>query len=694
MRRSRKAMAVALALALLALVVFRFHALFWRSHLVVLKATGQLSDVTWTELGSIISSHAPGYLPQLLGTHSGYQSITVSDSSSAAIIRGKAGFERQCSSCHGIEARGGSAPSLVGHPLLHGDGDWALFRAISRGVAGTAMPAFRLPGEERWSLVAYLRTLRTTASDPVPGIGSLTGFRDVTPEDLVAGRADSANWLSYAGAYDGWRYSKLSQIDRKSVARLRLLWIRQLIGSERLETLPLAVDGKLFVTTPENGVRALDAESGAVLWSYYPLVRPVTVCCGKVNRGLALLGHTLYLATLDARLLAIDARTGKKLWDVSAADPKAGYSFTSAPLVVGDLILIGSAGGENPTRGFIDAYDAGTGARRWRFYTIPERGKPGNESWSGDSWKTGGGAPWLTGSYDPTLGLVYWGVGNPNPDYNGSGRLGDNLYTCSVVALDAKTGALRWYFQFTPHDEFDWDSAQTPVLVDTPGSPGETLLLWANRNGFYYVLNRATGKFLRAQPFVEQTWALELDSTGRPKPRPGALPSAQGTLIYPSHDGATNWWPPSYSPRTGSFYLVALERGDLYFRSAPSVDGAGFRYGSTARPGESSGGRMVIRALDGLSGKLRWEFTVANHPGQWLPNIGGLLSTAGDVLFGAAEDRFLALDATNGKVLWGFNTGGGIHNAAVTYLVKGKQRVTVAAGQAILTFGLEEQGSR
>ena len=688
MRRSRTAVAVALALALLVGAVFGIGALRWRTHLVWLKAAGELPEVRWTELGSIVAGHAPEYLPDLFSTHSAYQSIIVSDSSDAAIARGKTGFERQCGSCHGSEARGASAPSLVGRILRHGDGDWALFTAISRGFAGTAMPAFRLPAEERWSLVAYLRSLRLASSDPSPTPG-LAGFTDVGPDRLVAGRADSANWLSYAGAYDSWRYSRLSQIDRSSVARLRPLWIRQLPGSERLETLPLAADGVLFVTTPESGVRALDAESGVVLWTYDPAVRPVTVCCGKVNRGLALLGHTLYLATLDARLLAIDARSGKKLWDVSAANPKQGYSFTSAPLAVGDLILIGSAGGENPTRGFIDAYDANTGERRWRFYTIPERGKPGNETWSGDSWKTGGGAPWLTGSYDPALGLAYWGVGNPNPDFNGSGRLGDNLYTCSVVALDVKTGTLRWHFQFTPHDELDWDSAQTPVLVDQPGSPGVPLLLWANRNGFYYVLNRATGEFLRGRPFVQQTWALGLDSTGRPKRKPGAVPSPEGTLIHPSHDGATNWWPPSYSPRTGSFYLVALERGDLYFRSAPTLDGAGFRYGSTARPGESTGGRMLIRALDGLTGDLRWEFEVTNRPGRWLPNVGGVLSTAGDVVFGAAEDRFLALDATDGKLLWSFNTGGGIHSVAITYLVKGKQRVTVAAGEAILTFGLE-----
>lgn len=689
MRRSRKAMAAALAFALLVGAVFGIGALRWRTHLVLLKARGNLPEVRWGELADIIRGHAPEYLERLLTTQSAYQTIKVPDSSDVAIARGKAGFERQCSSCHGSGARGGVAPSLVGHPLDHGDGDWALYTAISRGFAGTAMPAFRLPSEERWSLVAYLRSLRMAPSEGAPSATALAGFIDIKTEDLLAGRADSANWLSYAGAYDGWRYSRLSQIDKKSVSRLRPLWIRQLGGSDRLETVPLAVDGVLFVSTAENGVRALDAESGTILWRYDPVVRPVTVCCGKVNRGLALLGHTLYLATLDARLLALDARTGKKLWEVSAVNPREGYSFTSAPLVVGDLVLIGSAGGENPTRGFIDAYDATTGERRWRFYTIPEAGQPGSETWSGDSWKTGGGAPWLTGSYDPALGLVYWGVGNPNPDFNGAERLGDNLYTCSVVALDAKTGALRWHFQFTPHDEFDWDSAQTPMLVDQPGSPGVPLLLWANRNGFYYLLNRATGKFLHGSPFVQQTWALGLDSTGRPKLRPGAVPSPQGTLIYPSHDGATNWWPMSYSPRTGMLYLTALERGDLYFRSATTVDGAGFRYGSTARPGQSDGGRMLIRALDAMTGELRWEFLALDHPGEWLPNIGGLLSTAGDLVFGSSLDRFVALDAGSGKELWSFNTGGGIHTAAVTYLVKGKQRVTVTAGQAILTFGLD-----
>ncbi len=690
MLRSRKAVAVVLALALLVAAGFAIGALRWRTHLILLKATGELPDVRWSELGSIVAGHAPDYLPRLWGTHSAYQSIVVEDSSAAALALGKVGFERQCQSCHGVAARGRNGPALVGKPLLHGDGDWALFTAMSRGFPGTAMPAFQISASERWSVVAYLKSLRLSGSlDSAPASAALAGLPEVSHEHLVAARADSANWLMYAGAYDGWRYSRLSQIDRTSVPRLRLLWIRQLDVAGRVETTPLVSDGVMFLTTPEDGVRALDAETGVVLWSYDPVVRPVTVCCGKVNRGLALLGHTLYLATLDARLVALDTRNGKQLWETTASNSAAGYSFTSAPLAIGDLVVIGSAGGENPTRGFIDAYDASTGERRWRFHTIPEPGQRGNETWSGASWKTGGGAPWLTGSYDPSLGLLYWGVGNPNPDFNGSGRLGDNLYTCSVVALDAKTGALRWHFQFTPHDEFDWDATQTPVLVDQVGSPAVPLLLWANRNGFYYVLNRATGEFLHGSPFVQQTWALGLDSAGRPKPRPGAAPSPQGTLVYPSHDGATNWWPPSYSPRTGDFYLTALERGDLFFRSAATLDGAGFRYGSTARPGESSGGKVLIRALDGLTGSLRWEFEVQNNPGVFLPNIGGLLATAGDVMFGAAQDRFLAFDATNGKLLWSFNSGGGIHTGAVTYLVKGKQRVSVAAGQAILTFGLE-----
>jgi alcohol dehydrogenase (cytochrome c) len=685
MRRSR--LLAVIGLLLLAGIV-GLNGLRWRAELLALKAAGKIPDLAWGDLIRYLPPRRPITLRSLNSTRNPYLSIHPSDTSAEAVAAGSEVYRRLCVSCHGMDGSGPTGPARLNAALPHGSSDWALYRAISRGVPGTGMPSFSLRAREYWQLVTYVRNLRREppARPETPPTPLLTQLVPVSQEALVEARRDSANWLTYSGAYDGRRYSNLSQINRDNVPRLQLLWMHQIGGSERFETTPLVRDGVLFLTTPDYGVRALDAESGTLLWTYQRELRSGTAfCCGKVNRGLAMLGSTLYLATLDARLLALDARTGKRLWDVAAADPAAGYSFTSAPLAARGLVLIGSAGGEYASRGFIDAYDAETGARRWRFYTIPAPGEPGSETWGGDSWKTGGGAPWLTGSYDPALDLVYWGIGNPNPDFDGDSRPGDNLYTNSVVALERTTGKLRWHFQFTPHDEHDWDSAQIPVLADPPGSP--PLLLWANRNGFYYVLNRATGGFLQGRAFARQTWAAGLDSNGRPIVRPESAPTVQGTAVYPGVEGATNWWSPSYSPRTGSFYVPTFDRLDLVFKGIADESG-GLRLGGArraVRPGEGLG---AIHALDALSGARRWEFETFTTTEEFLTHVGGLLSTASDLLFGAREDQLLALDATNGRLLWTFKAGGGVHAAPITYLVGGRQRLTVAAGQALLTFGL------
>jgi alcohol dehydrogenase (cytochrome c) len=335
----------------------------------------------------------------------------------------------------------------------------------------------------------------------------------------------------------------------------------------------------------------------------------------------------------------------------------------------------------------VRALDAATGAVRGRFETIPGEGEPGNETWSGDSWKTGGGPSWLTGSYDPALGLLYLGIGNPNPDYNGDTRLGDNLYTNSVVALDAATGALRWYFQFTPHDERDWDALQIPVLLNAPDGTGRPLLLWANRNGFYYVLDRATGQFLRGRAFVEQTWADGLDSAGRPRSRPEAASTREGVLVYPGATGATNWWSPTYHPGTGLFYVPANLRGDVFFKGAAPEAAGSFRMGGGHKPVQEGTGRISVRALDALTGEQRWEHVISDTLSSEREHVGGLLSTGGDLVFGGAEDRLVALDAIDGRRLWSFRSGS-VHAAPITYLVNGRQQVTIAAGRALLTFGL------
>src|SRR6266436_4529952 len=393
----------------------------------------------------------------------------------------------------------------------------------------------------------------------------------VTFERILGASTEPQNWLTYSGTTFSQRHSALDQITPANVKNLELQWVFQAHSFEKFEATALVVDGVLYTVQAPNDVVALDAVTGRVFWTYsYTPSTAARPCCGRVNRGLAVAGDTLFMGTIDARLIAIDAKNGKPLWNVAVARPEAGYAITHAPLVVKDKVIVGTAGGEFGIRGFIAAYDVKTGKEAWRFYTIPGPGEPGHETWAGDSWKTGGASVWMTGSYDPQSNLTYWGVGNPGPDYNGDLRKGDNLYSDSVVALDADTGKLKWYYQFSPHDEFDYDAVQVPVLADMEwqGKPRK-VILWANRNGFFYVLDRATGQFLLAKPFVEVTWASGFDEKGRPVVVPGKIPSAEGTLIYPGNPGGTSWYSPSYSPGTGLFYIPAWVNSSSIFVKTP-----------------------------------------------------------------------------------------------------------------------------
>jgi alcohol dehydrogenase (cytochrome c) len=412
-----------------------------------------------------------------------------------------------------------------------------------------------------------------------------------------------------------------------------------------------------------------------------------------VNRGLAILGETLFMATIDAHLVAIDARTGRILWNAAVADPASGYSMTLAPLAIKDKVLIGVAGGEYGIRGFIAAYDAASGKPLWRFYTVAGPGEPGGDTWAGDSWQHGGASIWMTGSYDPALNLTYWGTGNPGPDYNDDVRAGTNLYSNSVVALDADSGKLKWHFQFTPHDEFDYDSVQVPVLADMDwkGKPRK-LMLWANRNGFFYALDRVTGEFLLGKPFIRQTWASGLDDGGHPIRLPGVRPSAEGTKVYPGVLGGTNWYSPSFSPRTGLFYIPSWNEYFSSFIRFPIEYAPGQRYtGGTPRspggrggaPGDESYG--AIRAVDAQTGDRKWEFRM---PGL---TTSGVLTTASDLLFtGSRDGYFYALDARTGAVLWQASVGGPVTAGPMTYSVGDRQFVAIAAGHALFSFTLPE----
>jgi alcohol dehydrogenase (cytochrome c) len=521
----------------------------------------------------------------------------------------------------------------------------------------------------------------------------------VSSDRLLHTEREPQNWLTYSGGYAGQRYSLLDQVTPENAKNLDLKWVFQVRSLEKFETTPLVVDGVMYLTEAPNHVHALDAKTGRVFWDYdYHASRDARVCCGSVNRGLAILGDTLFMGTIDGRLIAIDAKTGRPAWNIEVGDPKLGYSITHAPLIVKDKVIVGVAGGEYGIRGYIAAYDARTGKEVWRFYTVPGPGEPGNETWAKESWQHGGAPAWLSGSYDPALNLVYWGTGNPGPDWNGDDRDGDNLYSDSALALDADTGKLKWHFQFTPHDEYDYDAAQIPVLVDTEwkGTPRK-LLLWANRNGFFYVLDRETGRFLSGSSYARLNWATGLDERGRPMRAPNMNPTAQGILVYPHLFGATNWYSPSYSPRTRLFYIPSWQESRMNLAKIPVKFGPGQTYtgglpqaaGSTGRgprktPVEDSSYGAVL-AIDPATGAKKWEFKMSDLTAS------GILTTASDVLFsGGREGYFYALDARNGSLLWKSSLGGSVEAGPMTYRVDGKQYVTVAAGHALFTFALHD----
>ena len=537
-------------------------------------------------------------------------------------------------------------------------------------------------------LVAVAISVQLTTAQETTQPEGLQNFSPVTWDRLVNAADEPHNWLMYSGTLDSQRYSRLDQVHNRNVAQLELKWTHHIPHLNRAETTPLVVDGVMFITESPSNVTAVDATTGRPYWRYeHPLPDDLRVCCGQNNRGVAILDEMLYMSTLDAHLVAIDARTGNVLWDAEVGDYESGYSKTAAPLIVKDKVVTGIAGGEFGIRGFLDAYDPKTGTRTWRTYTIPGPDDPGNQTWAGESWRTGGSPTWITGSYDPELNLVYWGTGNPGPDYDGEIRGGDNLYADSVLALDGDTGEMKWYFQFTPHDVHDWDAIQIPVLADITydGEPRKAML-WANRNAFYYTLDRETGEYLLGQEFALQTWAEGLDENGRPIRRPNMLPSLEGTVVAPTAGGGTNWWSPTYSPRTGLLYVNAYDgEGTFFTRNEEYIEGDRYTGGGVQSPQPIDNYTSAVRALDPTTGDLRWEFPMQSRART------GLLSTAGDLVFGATVDGyFFALDAVSGRELWHIPLGGDVNAAPMSYAVDGRQYVAMTVGNTVYTFGLDE----
>jgi alcohol dehydrogenase (cytochrome c) len=514
---------------------------------------------------------------------------------------------------------------------------------------------------------------------------TLPAFAQVTHQRLLSTAAEPQNWLTYSGNFAGHRFSPLTQITDQNVAKLTPAWVYQSNSLQKFETTPLVADGVMYISEAPSNVTALDVRTGRVLWRYRrTMPDDIRVCCGQVNRGVALLGDLVYVGTIDAHLVALDARTGAVRWDVTVADNRTGHSITVAPLALKDKVIIGIAGGEYGIRGFLDAYDAKTGKLAWRFWTVPAAGDPEAKTWAGDSYKRGSAATWVTGAYDPDTNLVYWGTGNPGPDWNGEVRAGDNLYSDCLIALDADTGKLKWHFQFTPHDVHDWDATEVPVLIDADfRGQQRKLLLFPNRNAFYYVLDRVTGQFLLGKPYARQTWAKGLDDSGRPIRLPGTSPTVEGTRVWPSVAGANNWYSPSYSPATRYLYVAVREAGSIYYfgsadyKPGEQFNGGGFR----SIPGEEEWG--AIRAFQPTTGEVAWEYKLFSPP------YSGVLSTAGNLVFGATnEGQIFALQASTGKPLWRFQGGGTVRSNPMSYMSGGKQYVAMTLGNSLYVFHL------
>jgi alcohol dehydrogenase (cytochrome c) len=550
-------------------------------------------------------------------------------------------------------------------------------------AAGSIVAGQNLAGQSGAPLVP------TLASAPPPVLPP------VTAADLAKGLEHPSRWLTYSGDYTGRRHSPLKQITPGNASRLAAQWTFQaegMVTGRGFEASPLMMDGILYITGNNNMAWAIDARTGRQIWRYRrPLPAGLTYGGANAsNRGFAALGDLLFMGTLDAHLLGMDRNTGKIVWDTVVDDFKVGHALIAAPLVVKDKVIVGNSGGDLPTRGFIDAYDAKTGARAWRFYTIPAPGEPGSETWSSaEVLPRGGGATWATGSYDPELNLIYWGTGNPNPDYYGADRVGNNLYTASLVALDADTGKLKWHYQFTPHDLHDWDSNHVPVIADvTIGGRARKVVMVANRNGFFYTLDRTTGELLVGKPYTATQWAREIGPNGPIVLNTGVVPpggSKATTPCVPDLRGGTVYNPPSYDPALQLFFVMARETCAYYTPQKQEMQpGRVFMGGGMEKLPDPDWG--AVRALDPRTGEMKWEFKLPTA------SLAGVMSTASGVVFaGDQEGFFNALDSKTGKKLWSYRTGAPVWGAAgISYMLDGRQYVLISSGNTVVAFALPE----
>ncbi len=625
-------------------------------------------------------------------------------------------FEVRCARCHGADGTGGEmGPAIVTRLPARTDAELAAL--IRNGQPARGMPPTPLDDPDAAALTRYLRTIQRAPTADSAALVTLTTTDGRTLEGRITGEGvddiqmrtpdgrvhllrraggervrevtSTRDWPTYNGDPRGNRYTTLTGIDKTNVGRLAPAWTFALPGAGSLQATPVVVDGIMYVTAT-NECWALDAGSGRPIWRYQqPRTEGLQTGSGA-NRGAAVAGDRVFMVTDAAHVIALDRFSGRKLWDAEMADWRQNYFASSAPLPAGDLVISGVSGGEHGANGFVVAFDQATGREAWRFWTVPRPGEPGSETWQGKDIAHGGAPTWFTGSYDPDLDLVYWPVGNPSKEYDGRDRLGDNLYSGSLLALERATGRLAWYYQFTPHDLWDWDATQTSVLVDAEWEGrARKLLLHASRNGFFYVFDRTNGELLLAKPFVRNlTWASGIGSNGRPIMLPNQEPSPQGTKVCPSQDGATNWFSPSFDPSTGLYFVQTFEKCSIYTTIDQGEWEPGKPYlGGTQRVAADPKPMRVLKAIDVHTGAIRWELPQPGPATTW----GGTLATAtGLVIFGEESGSLMAADAETGDVLWHFPANTAWRASPMTYEFDGRQYVGVVAGNRILAFAVME----
>ena len=630
-----------------------------------------------------------------------------------AVDPGRRAFESRCARCHGADGRGGEMGPAIAERLSPLD-DQQLMKLIREGQPLKGMPPNVVPDAEMADLVKFLRTIERTGERPLVRMAVQTtdgrtldglvlgeGFDDLQLQtddkrvhllrragDRYRPVTSETPWPTYNGDPGGNRYTTLTQIDKTTVSRLAPKWIMTIPDAGQLQGTPVVADGIMYVTAP-NEAFALDAGSGRRIWH---LKRPRTkgIAGGGANRGAAVAGERVFMVTDNAHLLALNRFTGDVLWETELADWRQNYAASSAPLPAGNLIVSGVSGGEHGANGFVAAFDQETGKEVWRFWTVPKPGTPGSETWRGKDIEHGGAPTWFTGSYDAALDTVYWPTGNPAKEYDGSDRQGDNLYASSILSLDRKTGTLKWYYQFTPHDLWDWDATQTSVLIDADWEgQRRPLMLHASRNGFFYVFDRRDGKLLLAKPFVRNlTWASGIGADGRPVRLPNQDPSPAGTKVCPSQDGATNWFSPSFNPATGLYYVQTFEKCSIYTTTQQGPWESGKSYlGGSQKTATDPKPQRILKAIDIHTGAIKWELPQPGPAQSW----GGTLSTAtGLVIFGEDGGALMAADAATGQPLWSFQTNQNWKASPMTYVFDKKQYIGVAAGSTIIALAVQE----